>query len=54
MFEDQYNDEMNAEIKRLEARNRAFAAGHPEWLNACVVCGSELITIANDTCCQCV
>ena len=29
MFEEQYNDEMEAEVRRLEAKNRAMAAGHP-------------------------
>ncbi len=28
MFEVQYNDEMEAEIQGLEAKNRAVAAGH--------------------------
>ena len=42
MFEEQYNDEMEAEVRRLEAKNRAIAAGHPEWDNACGVCGCEL------------
>lgn len=32
MFEDQY--EMAAEVARLEAKQRAAAAGHPEWPNA--------------------
>jgi hypothetical protein len=34
MFESQYNDEMEAEVKRLEAQMRANEAGHPEWVNA--------------------
>lgn len=42
MFESQYNDEMEAEVKRLEARQRAAKAGHPEWDNACASCGCEL------------
>ncbi len=42
MFEVQYNEEMEAEIRRFEAQNRATAAGHPEWFNACAVCGCEL------------
>jgi len=42
MFEVQYNDEMEAEVLRLEAQGRAVAAGHPEWLNACAVCGCRL------------
>jgi hypothetical protein len=53
MFEVQYNDEMEAEIRRLEARNRAIAAGHPEWDNACAVCGCELTESSGDTCGQC-
>jgi hypothetical protein len=53
MFEVQYNDEMEAEIRRLEAKNRARAAGHPEWDNACAVCGGELTEISVDTCGQC-
>jgi hypothetical protein len=36
---------MEAEVKRLEAQARAVAAGHPEWLNACAVCGAELQTV---------
>lgn len=42
MFETQYNDEMEAEVKRLEAKKRAADAGHPEWENACARCGVEL------------
>ncbi len=42
MFESQYNDEMEAEVMRLEAQMRAIKAGHPEWVNACAVCGCEL------------
>lgn len=42
MFESQYNDEMEAEVQRLEAKGRAAAAGHPEWVNACAACGCEL------------
>jgi len=53
MFEVQYNDEMEAEIKRLEAQNRAIAAGHPEWHNACEVCGCELTVVSSETCAQC-
>lgn len=39
MVESQYNDEMETEVKRLEAQMRAV---NPEWINACVVCGCEL------------
>ena len=53
MFECQYNDEMEAEVKRLEAKARAVAAGHPEWLNACTVCGAELLTLDLSRCENC-
>ena len=53
MFESQYNDEMEAEIQRLEARQRALAAGHPEWANACAACGSELHPVDAVTCDRC-
>lgn len=53
MFEVQYNEEMEAEIKCLEAKNRATAAGHPEWDNACAVCGCELTTVTVDRCSGC-
>lgn len=36
------NDEMETEVKRLEAQMRAINAGHPEWANACAICGCEL------------
>jgi hypothetical protein len=42
LFENQYNDEMEAEVQRLEAKGRAVDAGHPEWENACALCGCEL------------
>ena len=54
MFEVQYNDQMEAEVQRLEAKNRAVAVGHPEWVNACAVCGCELATVTNDKCGRCV
>ena len=54
MFEAHYNDEMEAEVKRVEAKNRAGAAGHPEWENACKICGCELTTVAIDSCANCV
>ena len=53
MFECQYNEEMEAEVKRLEAQARAVAAGHPEWLNACAVCGVELQTVGVSRCENC-
>ncbi|HEY6872379.1 MAG TPA: hypothetical protein VI298_06600 [Geobacteraceae bacterium] len=53
MFEAQYNDEMEAEVKRLEAQRRAAAAGHPEWANACAACGCELTRVDNDRCERC-
>lgn len=42
MFDNQYNEEMVQEVLRLEAKNRA-ALGHPEWENACTVCGCRLL-----------
>ncbi|MEI6702999.1 MAG: hypothetical protein WCL71_05610 [Deltaproteobacteria bacterium] len=53
MFESQYNDEMEAEVKRLEAQKRAINAGHPEWLNACADCGSELTGTEATICEKC-
>jgi len=53
MFEVQYNDEMEAEIRRLEAKNRAIAVGHPEWDNACSICSCELDSSDVDRCDGC-
>lgn len=53
MFESQYNDEMEAEVKRLEAQMRAVNAGHPEWVNACVVCGCQLTGTDASRCDKC-
>ena len=53
MFEDQYNDEMEREVKRLEALKRAVAAGHPEWVNACVSCGCEIKRADRERCKEC-
>ena len=53
MFESQYNDEMAAEVKRMEAKKRATLAGHPEWLNACKVCAQELTTLEAEMCADC-
>ena len=53
MFENQYNDEMEAEVMRLEAKQRAEAAGHPEWDNACAKCGCKLEGTTDDTCANC-
>jgi hypothetical protein len=53
MFEVQYNEEMEAEVMRLEARQRAEAAGHPEWDNACARCGCQLQGTADATCESC-
>jgi len=53
MFETQYNEEMEAEVRRLEAKKRAADAGHPEWENACAVCGSELAGTENARCQGC-
>ena len=54
MFESQYNDEMEAEVNRLEAQMRAINAGHPEWVNACTVCGCELTDCNSSRCGQCI
>lgn len=53
MFEVQYNGEMEAEVKRLEAKRRAAAAGHPDWLNACAGCGCELPSADLERCARC-
>lgn len=53
MFESQYNDEMEAEVKRLEAKMRASNAGHPEWDNACSICMCELQGTEAARCDQC-
>ena len=42
MFEQQYDEQMTAEIRRLEGKQRAAAAGHSDWQNACARCGCEL------------
>jgi len=42
VFEQQYDEQMTAEIRRLEGKQRAAAVGHPEWHNACAGCGCEL------------
>jgi len=45
MFEVQYNDQMEAEIQRLEAKNRAIAAGHSEVTGATMKksCGAKTL-----------
>ena len=53
MFEEQYNDEMEAEVRRLEAKNRAMAAGHPDRNNACAVCCCEFTDISVERCGDC-
>lgn len=53
MFECQYNEEMQREVERLEAKSRAVKAGHPEWINACACCGCELKTAGITTCADC-
>ena len=53
MFEQQYNEEMETEVKRLEAKARAAAVGKPDWQNACAVCGCELATVDFAVCDQC-
>ena len=53
MFETQYNNEMEAEVRRLEAKKRATDVGHPEWDNACAVCGSQILGTGSETCGNC-
>lgn len=53
MFETQYNDEMEQEVLRLEAMQRALVAGHPEWKNACVCCHCQLTGIDSHRCPSC-
>ncbi len=53
MFESQYNDEMEAEVMRLEAQKRASDVGHPEWENACRVCGCRINGTRVATCTKC-
>lgn len=54
MFENQYNDQMEAEVRRLEAKRRAVAAGHPDWINACSGCGEELMSVDAARCNGCI
>ncbi|MBJ6750199.1 hypothetical protein [Geomonas anaerohicana] len=53
MFEMQYNEEMEAEVRRLEAKKRAGEAGHPEWDNACASCGCQLAGTDDKFCEHC-
>lgn len=53
MFENQYNEEMEAEVRRLEAKKRAADAGHPEWDNACKTCGCQLTGWQSENCGDC-
>ncbi len=53
VFETQYNEEMETEVKRLDAKQRAISAGHPEWDNACRFCGKRLYGTGSDTCEDC-
>jgi len=53
MFESQYNEEMEAEVERLEAKKRAADAGHPEWDNACAVCGDQIADTTAQHCNGC-
>ena len=53
MFESQYNDEMEAEVRRLDAKQRAILAGQPQWDNACAACGCELKSCDLVKCEQC-
>lgn len=50
MFESQYNEEMEAEVRRLDAKQRAISAGHPEWDNACKQCGRRLEGVIDVQC----
>ncbi len=53
MFETQYNEEMEAEVRRLDAKQRAISAGHPEWDNACKLCNSRLEGSKDVVCVNC-
>lgn len=53
VFESQYNDEMEAEVKRLEAQKQAINAGHPEWINTCATSGCELNDLDSAKCSKC-
>ena len=53
MFESQYNEEMEAEVRRLDAKQRAISAGHPEWDNACKKCGCRLDEQKEEVCINC-
>jgi len=53
MFETQYNEEMEAEVRRLDAKQRAISAGHPEWDNACKLCNSRLEGTKDVVCVNC-
>ncbi len=53
MFESQYNEEMATEVRRLEAKQRAEAAGNPEWDNACTGCGCRLQDLERSRCDRC-
>jgi len=53
MFENQYNEEMEAEVRRLEAKKRAADASHPEWDNACEICGCEIPGVVEKHCKEC-
>lgn len=53
MFETQYNEEMEAEVRRLDAKQRAISAGHPEWDNACKLCNSRLESTKDVVCVNC-
>ena len=53
MFESQYNEEMEAEVKRLEAKKRAADAGRPQWNNACAVCGAAIVDTTATHCPTC-
>lgn len=54
MFENQYNEEMEAEVRRLEAKKRAADVGHAEWDNACSVCGARIAGTETERCSSCI
>ena len=53
MFETQYNEEMEAEVRRLDAKQRAISAGHPEWDNACKICSCRMEGTREAICVNC-
>jgi hypothetical protein len=45
MFEVHYNNELEAEVLRLETKKLAMAAEHHKWDNACEERGCQLQSI---------